>query len=80
MSSPSDCVDGYIPWCRRVSHPYIIAAADEERPSLAPKQHEDVPHEAPARRASPPPSGLLKCYRTLFIVILFLCECLFNSV
>ncbi|KOM45377.1 hypothetical protein LR48_Vigan06g068300 [Vigna angularis] len=43
----------------RVSHPYIIHGVDEERPSLTPRQHRDVPHEALARRTSPPPSGLL---------------------
>ncbi|XP_017413036.1 protein MAIN-LIKE 1-like [Vigna angularis] len=34
---PSDCVDGYLPWFRMISHPYIIHAADDDRPSLAPR-------------------------------------------
>ncbi|XP_017408637.1 protein MAINTENANCE OF MERISTEMS-like [Vigna angularis] len=34
---PSDCVNGYLPWFRMISHPYIILAADDDRLSLAPR-------------------------------------------
>ncbi|XP_017416554.1 protein MAINTENANCE OF MERISTEMS [Vigna angularis] len=44
-SSPSECVDGYIQWFRRVSHPYIIEAAVDQRPDLLPSQRPDVDHE-----------------------------------
>ncbi|XP_047162330.1 protein MAIN-LIKE 1-like [Vigna umbellata] len=58
---PSDCVDWYIQWFRRVLHPYIIVVTDDARPALAPRQRPDVPQEArPHRRTSPPsPSGAL---------------------
>ncbi|WVY98380.1 hypothetical protein V8G54_030531 [Vigna mungo] len=45
-SYPSECVDGYIQWFRRVSHPCIIAAPTDARPTLAPTQQPDVPQEA----------------------------------
>ncbi|KOM56282.1 hypothetical protein LR48_Vigan10g217400 [Vigna angularis] len=41
-SYPYECVDGYIQWFRRVSHPYIIPAPPNARPALAPTQRPDV--------------------------------------
>ncbi|XP_052730107.1 protein MAIN-LIKE 1-like [Vigna angularis] len=49
---PSDCVDGYLHWFRIISHPYIIPAADDDRPSLAPRLRRDIPDEVPQRRRS----------------------------
>ncbi|XP_047163168.1 protein MAIN-LIKE 1-like, partial [Vigna umbellata] len=60
-SYPYEFVDGYIQWFRRVSHPYIILAPPDARPTLAPTQCPNVPQEArPHRRSSPPsPSGVV---------------------
>ncbi|KOM53009.1 hypothetical protein LR48_Vigan09g166800 [Vigna angularis] len=76
-TSPSDCVDGYIQWFRRVSHPYIIVAADDARPALAPRQRPDVPREArPHRRSSPPsPSGALARFRRMARMLQSLISC-----
>ncbi|KOM32808.1 hypothetical protein LR48_Vigan01g236400 [Vigna angularis] len=76
-SSPSDCVDGYIQWFRRVSHPYIIVAADDARPTLAPRQRPDVPREARShRRSSPPsPSGALARFRRMARMLQSLISC-----
>ncbi|KOM49908.1 hypothetical protein LR48_Vigan08g073500 [Vigna angularis] len=76
-TSPSDCVDGYIQWFRRVSHPYIIAVADDARPALAPRQHPDVPQEArPHHRSSPPsPSGALARFRRMARMLQSLISC-----
>ncbi|XP_052734039.1 protein MAINTENANCE OF MERISTEMS-like [Vigna angularis] len=76
-ASPSDCVDGYIQWFRRVSHPYIIVAANDARPALAPRQRPDVPHEArPHCRSSPPsPSGALARFRRMARMLQSLISC-----
>ncbi|XP_052735601.1 protein MAINTENANCE OF MERISTEMS-like [Vigna angularis] len=76
-ASPSDCVDGYIQWFRRVSHPYIIVTADDARPALAPRQRPDVPREArPHRRSSPPsPSGALPRFRRMARMLQSLISC-----
>ncbi|XP_052730510.1 protein MAIN-LIKE 1-like [Vigna angularis] len=76
-ASPSDCVDGYIQWFRRVSNPYIIVAADDVRPALAPRQLPDVPQEArPHRRSSPPsPSGALARFRRMARMLQSLISC-----
>ncbi|XP_047170249.1 protein MAIN-LIKE 1-like [Vigna umbellata] len=34
---PYDCLDGYLPWFRMISHPYIIHVVDDDRLSLAPR-------------------------------------------
>ncbi|WVZ15566.1 hypothetical protein V8G54_013132 [Vigna mungo] len=49
-SYPSECVNGYIQWFRRVSHPYIIATLADARPTLEPTQHPDVSQEARPHR------------------------------
>ncbi|XP_052728518.1 protein MAIN-LIKE 1-like [Vigna angularis] len=76
-ASPSEFVDGYIQWFRRVSHPYIIVAADDARPALAPRQCPDVPQEArPHRRSSPPsPSGALARFRRMARMLQSLISC-----
>ncbi|KOM31494.1 hypothetical protein LR48_Vigan01g104900 [Vigna angularis] len=76
-TSPSDYVDGYIQWFKRVSHPYIIAAVDDARPTLAPRQRPDVPQEAqPHHRSSPPsPSGALARFRQMARMLQSLISC-----
>ncbi|XP_052735564.1 protein MAINTENANCE OF MERISTEMS-like [Vigna angularis] len=76
-ASTSDCVDGYIQWFRRVSHPYIIVVADDARPAVAPRQRPDVPQEArPHRRSSPPsPSGALARFRRMARMLQSLISC-----
>ncbi|XP_014511729.1 protein MAIN-LIKE 1-like [Vigna radiata var. radiata] len=59
---PSACVDGYLAWFRRVSHPYITPANDDDRPSLAPHMRRHLPDDIPVppvRRRRSPESGLL---------------------
>ncbi|XP_052735197.1 uncharacterized protein LOC108342224 isoform X2 [Vigna angularis] len=55
-----DCVDGYLRWFRIISHPYIIRATDDDRPSLAPKLRRDIPDEVLQRRRSASQSGCWK--------------------
>ncbi|KOM41117.1 hypothetical protein LR48_Vigan04g131500 [Vigna angularis] len=60
------CVDGYITWFRRVSHPYITPGNDDERPSLAPLMRRDIPDERlvpPVRRRRSAELGLLEGMR-----------------
>ncbi|KOM42056.1 hypothetical protein LR48_Vigan04g225400 [Vigna angularis] len=59
---PHACVDGYITWFRRVSHPYITPGNDDERPSLAPRMRRYIPDERlvpPVRRRRSTELGLL---------------------
>ncbi|XP_047167765.1 protein MAINTENANCE OF MERISTEMS-like [Vigna umbellata] len=42
-ASPSDSVNGYIQWFRRVSYPYIIVVTNDARPALVPRQRPNVP-------------------------------------
>ncbi|WVZ21388.1 hypothetical protein V8G54_008710 [Vigna mungo] len=76
-SYPSECVDGYIQWFRRVSHPYIIAAPADARPPLAPTQRPDVPQEARPhhRPSSPSPSGALARFKRMAKKIQSLISC-----
>ncbi|XP_014523043.1 uncharacterized protein LOC106779455 [Vigna radiata var. radiata] len=76
-SYPSECVDGYVQWFRRVSHPYIITAPADARPALVPTQRPDVPQEARRhRRSSPPsPSGALARFRRMTIKLQSLISC-----
>ncbi|XP_052727305.1 uncharacterized protein LOC128194905 [Vigna angularis] len=76
-SYPSECVDGYIQWFRRVSHPYIIPAPPDTRPTLGPTQRPDVPQEArPHRRSSPPsPSGIVARFRRMTRMLQSLISC-----
>ncbi|XP_047178342.1 uncharacterized protein LOC124845310 [Vigna umbellata] len=76
-SYPSECVDGYIQWFRRVSHPYIIPAPLDARPALAPTQRPNVPQEArPHCRSSPPsPSGVVARFRRMARMLISLISC-----
>ncbi|KOM24953.1 hypothetical protein LR48_Vigan27s002300 [Vigna angularis] len=59
---PSACVDGYLFWFRRVFHPYITPADDDDRPSLAPRMRRHLPDDIPVplvRRRRSPEFGLL---------------------
>ncbi|XP_014498895.1 uncharacterized protein LOC106759984 [Vigna radiata var. radiata] len=59
---PSACVDGYLAWFRRVSHPYITPANDDDRPSLALRMRRHLPDDIPVppvRRRRSLESGLL---------------------
>ncbi|XP_052734635.1 uncharacterized protein LOC128197322 [Vigna angularis] len=59
---PSTCVDGYLVCFRRVSHPYITLADDDDRPSFAPCMRRHLPDDIPVppvRRRRTPKYGLL---------------------
>ena len=56
-SSPNACVDGYLQWFRRVSHPYVIPGAHDDRPSLVPRLRRHLPDDVPVQRRSPDSSS-----------------------
>ena len=61
------CLDGYLQWFKRVSHPYILRGVETERPSLVvmPRLRRNLPDDIPIQRTSESSSsgGLLVCYK-----------------
>ncbi|XP_022637920.1 protein MAIN-LIKE 1-like [Vigna radiata var. radiata] len=75
---PSACVDGYLAWFRRVSHPYITLANDDDRPSLASRMRRHIPDDIPVppiRRRRSPEFGLLGGMRRVIRMLQDMLSC-----
>ncbi|XP_014494972.2 protein MAIN-LIKE 1-like [Vigna radiata var. radiata] len=75
---PFACVDGYLAWFRRVSHPYITPTNDDDRPNLAPCMRRHLPDDIPVppvRHRRSPESGLLGGMRRLMRMLQGMLSC-----
>ena len=63
------CLDEYLQWFWRVSHPYILRGVEADRPSLVimPRLRWNLPDDISAQRTSASSSsgGLLVCYKLI---------------
>lgn len=69
-SSSSACIEEYLWWFKRVSHPYFICVVEDDRPNFIPQLRQHLPYDIPIYRRSESKFGLLVCNQIMFM---FLC-------